>query len=189
MSREILVDHKLNNGNLILSRDQKNGRRLLRFRLRLNTRHSADVIFDQLVLGFSASEKSWVWPLQFENTPESPPEGLRVGSVTRMTYRVPRFDKPEIPAKPITYSYEWLRWDPDARLLEYRGLDHPLQGGAVVRVAPFDGGGSQVQWDGAYEQGPHPSQEIVIASMINYLPLLYDTIEALIEAGPERLER
>lgn len=68
-------------------------------------------------------------------------------------------------------------------------VDHPLQGGAVVRVVPLDAGGSQVQWDGAYEQGPHPSQEIVIASIISYFPLLYDTIEALIEAGPERLEQ
>lgn len=189
MSSEILVDHKLNNGSLILSREREKGRLLLHFRARMNTRHPADVIFDQLVLGFSASRKSWIWPLQYESTPESLPEGLWVGCVTRMTYRVPRFDKPETPAKPVTYSYEWLQCDPEARLLEYRGLDHPLQGGAVVRVAPLDGGGSQVQWDGAYEQGPHPSQEIVIASIINYFPLLYETIEALIEAGPERLEQ
>ena len=54
-----------------------------------------------------------------------------------------------------------------------------------MRVAPLGAGGSQVQWDGAYEQGPHPSQEIVIASIVNYFPLLYDAIEALIERGPE----
>ncbi len=189
MSREILVDHKLKGGNLLLSRERENGRLVLHFRARMNTRHPADVIFDQLVLGFSDSARSWIWPLHYENTPESPPGGLQVGSITRMTYRVPRFDKPDVPAKPATYSYEWLQLDPRARLLEYRGLDHPLQGGAVVRVEPLEGGGSQVQWDGAYEQGPDPSQAIVIDSIVNYFPVLYDSIEALIEAGPERLEQ
>lgn len=189
MSREILVDHKLKNGNLLLARERKDGRLLLQFRVRMKTRHPADVIFDQLALGFTDSARSWIWPLQYEHAPESPAGGGHVGCVTKMTYRVPRFDRPEIPAKPVTYSYEWPQWDPETRLLEYRGLDHPLRGGAVIRVVPLDSGGSQVQWDGTYEQGPDPSQAMVISSIVNYFPLLYDSIEALIEAGPERLKQ
>ena len=189
MSGEILVDHPLKNGNLLLSRERKNGRLLLHFRARMNTRHPADVIFEQLVLGFSDSARSWIWPLQYENTPEPPPDDLRVGCVTRMTYRVPRFDRPEVAAKPVTYCYEWLQFDPEQRLLEYRGLDHPLRGGALVQVHSLAGGASQIRWDGTYEQGPDPSQAVVITSIVNYFPLLYDTIEALIDAGPERLEQ
>ncbi len=189
MSREILVDHKLKGGNLLLSRERNNDRVLLHFRVRMNTRHPADVIFDQLVLGFSDSARSWIWPLEYENTPEPSPDRMQAGCVTKMTYRVPRFDRPEIPARPITYSYEWLQFDPQARLLEYRGVDHPLRGGAIVQVKPLAGERSQVQWDGTYEQGPDPSQAIVIASIVNYFPVLYDTIEALIESGPERLEQ
>lgn len=185
MSEEILVDHKLKNGTVVLSREEKDGAFLLHFRVRMDTRHSADVIWEQLVLGMTDSEKSWLWPLEYENTPEPPEGGPSVGCIMKMTYRVPRFDKPEIPAKPVTYSYQWPQYDPEARLLEYRSLDHPLKGGAIIQVVPLDGDRSQLRWDGAYEQDP--SQDIVVESMVNYIPLLYDTMEDLIEAGPERL--
>ena len=160
MSREILVDHKLKGGNLLLSRERENGRLVLHFRARMNTRHPADVIFDQLVLGFSDSARSWIWPLHYENTPESPPGGLQVGSITRMTYRVPRFDNPNIPAKPATYSYEWLQLDPRARLLEYRGLDHPLQGGAVVRVEPLEGEAARCSGTALTNRAPTPPRPL-----------------------------
>jgi hypothetical protein len=83
--------------------------------------------------GKDISKKSWLWPLEYENTPEPLEGGPHVGCIMKMTYRVPRFDNPEIPAKPITYSYEWPQYDPEARLLEYRSLDHPLKGGAIIQ--------------------------------------------------------
>jgi hypothetical protein len=103
-----------------------------------------------------------------------------------MTYRVPRFDKPEVPAKSATYTYVWNQYDPERRLLEYHSLDHPLEGGAVVQVLPLEGQRSRLVWDGAYKQ--LPGRDIVVQSMVHYIPLLYRTIEDLIEAGPERFQ-
>ena len=185
-TEQILVDHPLRNGVVVLTSEEKDSESLLHFRARINTRHPADVIFEQLVLGLTDSEKSWIWPLEYEGTPGPTPGGPRVGCVTKMTYRVPRFDKPELPAKPVTYSYQWPRYEPENLLLEYLSLDHPLQGGAVVRVVALESGGSRIRWDGVYVQGA--GQAIVVESIVNYFPLLYETIESLIEAGAERQE-
>jgi hypothetical protein len=185
MSEELLVDHKLKDGCVVLTREDRDGQSRLNFKVWMNTRHPADLVFEQLVLGLTDSQKSWLWPLEFQNTAE-PLEGEpRVGTVIRMTYRVPRFDKPEIPARPVTYSYEFPQYNPEQRLFEYQSLDHPVKGGAIVQVVPLDENRSQVLWEGAYKHDA--DQTIVIESMVKYLPLLFDTIEDLTAAGPERL--
>jgi len=181
-----LLHHQLKDGFVTLKQVTRDGEDFLHFYIELNTRHPADLIWEQLVLGLTDSEKSWLWPLEFERCPEPPQGGPRAGCICKMTYKVPRFDKPEIPAKPVTYSYRWPQYDPQQRLLEYRSLDHPLQGGAVVQVIPLENGRSQLRWDGSYQHDP--SATIVVQSMTHYIPLLYDTIEALIEAGPERFQ-
>ena len=186
-TEKTLVNHPLRSGAVVLTSEEREGKSLLRFRARINTRHPADVIFEQLVLGLTDSERSWIWPLEYEGTPEPLSGGLRVGCVTRMTYRVPRFDRPKLPAKPVTYSYQWPRYEPENLLLEYQSLDHPLKGGAVVRVVALEAGGSRIRWDGVYVQ--QPGQAIVVESIVNYFPVLYETIEGLIEAGPEHLQR
>ncbi len=184
MSEEILVDRPLRDGSIVLAREETGGENRLHFRVSMNTRHPAGVVFEQIVLGLTDSTKSWIWPLEWESTPEPLDGEPHVGCITRMTYRVPRFDDPDIPAKPVTYSYEWRQYDPDRCLLEYRGVDHPVRGGAVVQVVPLESG-SQLRWVGAYTYGP--AQALVIDSIIHYFPLLYDKFEELLRAGPERL--
>lgn len=186
MTEEVLLHEDLNDGYVTLKRINRDGDEYLHFYAELNTRHDPDTVFEQLVLGMTDSEKSWLWPLEFERTPEPPEGGPHPGCVCKMTYRVPRFDKPEIPPKPVTYAYVWPQYDPARRLLEYRSLDHPLEGGAVVQVVPLEGGRSRLCWDGEYKQ--LPGQDIVVRSMVNYIPMLYRTFEELIEAGPERLD-
>jgi hypothetical protein len=183
---EKLVHLKLKNGFVILTRKNQDDGSFLHFHAEINTRHTADLLWEQLLLGFSDSEKSWIWPLEYERSGEAPVGGLYEGCTSKMIYKVPRFDRPEIPAKAVTYTYLWRQFDPDLRLLEYRTQDHPLEGGAVVQVLPLNRNRSQLCWDGAYKY--NPAQEIVIESIVNYFPLLYRTIEDLIEAGPERLD-
>jgi len=186
MSEETLLHEKLKDGFVTLKRQTRDDGEYLLFYVELNTRHPSEVIFEQLVLGLTESEKSWLWPLDYERAPEPPEGGPHQGCVCRMTYRVPRFDKPEIPAKPVTYSYVWPQYDPQRRLLEYRSLDHPLEGGAIVQVFDLEGGRSRLVWDGIYKQ--LPGRDIVVQSMVNYIPMLYHTIEDLIEAGPRQLQ-
>jgi len=152
----------------------------LHFIVDLKTNFPADVIFEQLVLGMTDSHRSWLWPVEYEDSPDPPPAEIKEGQRIRMTYRVPRFDKPEIPPKPATYSYVWPQYKPAERLLEYRSVDHPLEGGAVVRVIPLSETTSRLSWVGAYRQ--KPSQEIVIKSMLRYIPFLYGKFEDNIEA-------
>jgi hypothetical protein len=186
LTEETLLHEELRDGYVSLKRDTRDDGVFLLFYVELNTRHPADVIFRQLVLGLTESEKSWLWPIEYEKAPEPPEGGPAPGCICRMTYRVPRFDRPEIPAKPVTYTYVWPQYDPQRRLLEYRSVDHPLEGGAVVQVLELGGGRSRLVWDGAYKQ--LPGQDIVVQSMVKYIPPLYHRIEDLIEAGPERLQ-
>ena len=179
---------KLKDGFLDLTRVTRNGGSFLDFYVEINTRHPADTIWEQLVLGQTDSDKSWLWPVEFERCAEPVVGGLHPGCTSRMTYHVPRFDKPGVPAKAVTYTYKWPQYDPDKRLLEYRTLDHPLEGGAVVQVLPLKGGRSQLRWKGSYKEKEGASQEIVINSIINYFPLLFHTFEDHMEAGPERFE-
>lgn len=182
---EVLVHRRLKNGFVKLTSTFRDGESFLDFYAEINTRHPADLIWEQLLLGFSNSEKSWLWPLEFEHSETAPVGGLYPGCTSKMTYRVPRFDKPELPAKPVTYTYLWAQFDPGERLLEYQTLNHPLEGGAVVQVLPLENNRSQIRWDGSYRQ--EETQRVVVQSIVNYFPLLYSTIEDLIEAGPERM--
>ena len=185
--QETLLEAPLNDGIVTLKRSLQDGEQRLHFYAEIRNRHDADTIFRQLVLGLTESEKSWLWPLEYESAPAPPAGGPHEGCLCRMTYRVPRFDRPEIPAKPVTYSYRWPQYDPERRLLEYVSVDHPLQGGAIVRVEERPDRGSTLIWDGAYRE--LPGQQRVVQSMIQYIPLLYRRFEALIAAGPERLQR
>jgi len=182
MSKTMLLDHKLRNGWVTLEREDKGGESRLLFRVQLDSDYPAELIFEQLVLGLTDSANSWLWPIEYEESPERPEGGVREGCKMRMTYRVPRFDKPEIPAKPVTYSYWWPQYKPGECLLEYQSLDHPLKGGAVVQVLPLGEGRSRLSWDGAYTFDP--AQSVVIESMKNYIPFLYEKFEDNMDAGP-----
>lgn len=182
MSKKILLKHDLKRGWVMLEREKVDGKTLLHFNVVLETDYPAQVIFEQLILGLTESEKSWLWPTKYESSPKPPEGGVREGCITYMTYRVPRFDKPEIPAKPVTYSYRLAQYKPERCLFEYQSIDHPLKGGATVQVQPLDENSSRILWKGAYEQ--EQEQQVVVDSMVQYIPFLYDTFEALIEAGP-----
>ena len=180
-SRQLLVDHPLKNGRLCLEREQQSKKMVLYFSVDMEVNHPANTIFEQLILGLTDSEKSWLWPIEFEYSPERLAGGVSEGCILKMVYKVPRFDKPEIPAKPVCYSYRLTQYKPDQCLFEYTGIDHPLKGGAVVQVLAVDDGRSRLKWRGAYEQDG--SQDLVINSIIQYFPLLYDTIEEKIIAA------
>ncbi len=187
MPTETLVEHQLMRGFVRLSREQTENAALLHFHVEMEVEHPAKVMFEQLVLGLTDSEKSWIWPIEYENSAEPPEGGVHEGCLVKMTYRVPRFDKPDVPAKSATYSYTLAQYKPDDLLLEYQSIDHPLSGGAVVRVEPVSVNNSRIHWQGAYRQDP--SQEIVVQSIIRYFPFLYDLIEQNAATGPSDLNR
>lgn len=182
MSKEVLIKHELKHGWVSLERERLADKTLLHFNVELDTKYPAGVIFEQLILGLTDSEKSWLWPTEYESSPRPPEGGVHENCISYMTYRVPRFDKPEIPAKPVTYSYKLAQYKPQQYLFEYQSIDHPLRGGATVRVVPLSEETSRILWNGAYQQDQE--QQIVVNSMVQYIPLLYDRFEELIEAGP-----
>lgn len=180
MSLERLLDHKLNHGWVTLDRETVDGDTLLHFAVEIDAAFSADVIFEQLILGMTDTPRSWLWPSEYESSPDAAPAQIEEGDALRMTYRVPRFDRPGIPAKPVTYSYVWHRFRPSDREFEYRSIDHPLSGGAVVRVVPTSASTCRLTWVGAYKQ--LPGQAIVVQSMVQYIPFLYGKFEENLEA-------
>lgn len=183
MATEILLSHRLRNGAVTLAREDG---LLLRFGIEMDVNHSAEVIFQQLLLAMTDSEKSWIWPSEYEYSPERPEGGLRSGCTFRMTYEVPRFDKPDVPAKPVTYSYTLVQFRPDEHLYEYRSVDHPLQGGAVVQVIATGECRSRISWKGAYQQDEN--RDIVVRSLLQYVPFFFEKMEQRILAGPMRPE-
>ena len=180
MVREKLLDYKLRNGWVTLEREATSSGATLHFNVELNTRFPADTIFQQLVLGMTDSHRSWMWPVAYESSPDPAPDVIHEGMQFRMTYRVPRFDDPRIAAKPVTYTYSLPQYRPVERLLEYRSVDHPLEGGAVVRVIPLGPTTSRLSWMGSYLQ--KTSSDLVVRSMISYIPFLYGVFEDNIEA-------
>lgn len=180
MTSERLLEHKLRNGWVVLDRETRGDVSELHFAVDLTTRFPAAEIFDQLTKAMADSSQSWLWPNLYESTPSPNPDANREGGVFRMTYRAPRFDRPGALAKPVTYSYALPRFRPDEYLFEYRSVDHALEGGAVVKVIPIDATSSRLSWVGAYKQDP--SQAVVVASLLRYIPFIYGVFEENLEA-------
>lgn len=181
MSAERLVQHELKTGWVTVDRTPCEGGFRIDFEVRMDLDHPAREIFDQMILGLTDTERSWIWPREYEWSPERPEGGVREGCRLRMTYLVPRFDKPELAAKPVTYSYTLPQYRPDECLFEYRSIDHPLKGGAVVHITPRGETGCRLSWKGGYFQDPQ--QAIVINSLIKHVPFIYTEMEKRILAG------
>jgi len=182
MSNEILLEHKLKDGTVVLEREQREQDSLLHFTVDMTIDYPADVVFEQLVLAMVDSERSWIWPIEYEYSPERPQGGVREGCQFKMTYKVPRFDKPEIPAKAVTYTYVLAQYRPENCLFEYRSVDHPLEGGAVVQTLPLKKNQCRLCWKGAYKQDVE--QAVVVESLRNYIPFFYGKMEQRIATGP-----
>jgi hypothetical protein len=184
MGREKLLHHPLSSGWVALEREVAADGVRLHFLAELGLDETVDEAFEQIVLGFSDTESSWLWPVEYEWSPDKAAGRMQEGSLVRMTYTVPRFDRREIPASPVTYVYCLARYRPEERLLEYRTHDHPLQGGAVVRVLPGSNGGSVISWVGHYLQSEAGSA--VVQSMLQFLPLVFVTMDEHARARRER---
>lgn len=175
MGREKLLHHPLSSGWVALEREVAADGVRLHFLAELRLDETVDDAFEQVVLGFSDTESSWLWPIEYERCPDKVAGRIQEGALVRMTYTVPRFDRPEIPASPVTYVYCLARYRPAEHLLEYRTHDHPLEGGAVVRVLPLTSGGSVISWVGHYLQSEAGSA--VVQSMLQFLPLVFATMD------------
>lgn len=180
MTKERLLHHPLRNGWVALDREVRGDEVHLLFSVELNTRFPAAEIFEQLAKAMVDSRQSWLWPNTYESTPEPNPDGNREGGTFRMTYRVPRFDKPQTPPTPVTYSYSLPLFRPAEYLFEYRSVDHALKGGAVVRVIPTGLSTCRLSWIGAYQQDP--AQAVVVKSLLRYIPFIYGAFEDNLEA-------
>ena len=182
MSIEKLLEHRMKGGTVTLERERRQQDTLLHFTVDMVIDYSAQCIFEQLLLAMTDSDKSWIWPVEYEYSPERPAGGIREGCSFKMTYKVPRFDKPEIPSKAVTYTYTLAQYRPADCLFEYRSVDHPLQGGAVVQTVPLDDNSCRLLWQGAYRQDVE--QAVVVESLRRYIPFFYDKIAQRIAAGP-----
>ena len=182
MSKEQLVDHQLKTGWVTMHREKvESGGYRIDFEVQMDLEYPSAEIFEQVILGLTDTEKSWIWPAEHQWSPERPEGGVREGCILRMTYMVPRFDNPKIAPKPITYSYTLPQYRPEDCMFEYRSIDHPLKGGAVMHVLDLGESHCRVSWKGGYLQDP--SQEIVINSLIKHVPFLYTEMEEKILAG------
>lgn len=186
MSMETLLQHNLNNGTVVLERERRQQgdltQVLLHFCVDMTIDYPAELIFEQIVLALVDSKKSWIWPIEYEFSPERPVGGIRQGCLFKMTYRVPRFDKPDVAAKEVTYTYEMACYEPQQCLFEYRSVDHPLHGGAVVQTLPLTDSKCRLHWKGAYIQDQE--QAVVVESLRKYVPFFYGKVEQCIAAGP-----
>lgn len=87
------------------------------------------------------SEAESCWPNELEN---SRAESLRVGGSMHVVYRAGPL------RSPVTYRI--MACDPDQHLFTYKATkDHPLKGGATVKIVAREGGGSELDWAGAYQ--------------------------------------
>ena len=184
MSYEKILQHPLKTGWVSLGRERRGSDTLLHFEVELDIDYPAPVIFEQLILALSDTAKSWIWPHEYEYSPAPPAGGLREGCTFDMTYKVPRFDRPEIPAKAVTYTYTLAQYRPGDCLFEYRSVDHPLSGGAVVRTIARGENRCRLSWKGAYRQDRE--EEVVVQSLARYIPFFYGKVEECIAAGPPR---
>lgn len=175
MNRERLLHYPLSAGWLALEREATPDGGILHFLAEMEFDEPVPTIFEQLVLGFSHSSSSWLWPTEFESCPAPPAGGVHEGALVPMTYRVPRFDRPEIPAVPVTYVYRLARFRPGEHLIEYQTYEHPLNGGATIRVNETAAGCCRINWIGHYRQSA--AQEVVVNSMLKFLPLVFQTMD------------
>lgn len=180
MTTERLLHHTLNQGWVTLDRETTDGEARLLFRVQLDMPFPAAEIFEQLASAMRDSSQSWLWPNKYESTPAPNPDANREGGTFLMTYRVPRFDRPEVPPTPVTYSYTLPQFRPDEFLFEYRSVDHALKGGAVVTVIPLEERKCRLSWVGAYVQDP--GQEVVVKSLLRYIPFIYGVFEENVQA-------
>lgn len=175
MNRERLLHHPLSAGWVALEREETEDGGILHFLAEMEFDEPVPAIFEQLVLGFSDSSRSWLWPTEYESCPALPPGGVREGALVSMTYRVPRFDRLETPAVPVTYVYRLARFCPDEHLIEYQTHEHPLVGGATISVHEIDASRCRISWIGHYRGSD--AQEVVVNSMLKFLPLVFQTID------------
>lgn len=185
MSAEILFEHKLKRGTVTVSHEQKGDDEALNFAAVIETDHPAKTVFEQVVLGFVDSEKSWIWPIEYENVPKPLDFELYEGCQFSMIYRVPRWDDPKKTMPGVTYTYFLKQYKPDEYLFQYESIDHPLRGGGTFRAIPTGEGTSRFDWRGSYV--PSAGADKVIVSLRRYLPVLYEVFERNIEAGPREL--
>ena len=184
MTEEILFDHKLKRGRVFVSRVDDGGTELMKFDARIDTDHPADLVFEQVILGFVDSEKSWVWPNKYESAPE--PLGFEPyqGCHLKMTYYLPRWDDLEKTMPGVTYNYTLKRYEPENLLFQYQSVDHPLEGGGTFEAIPTGENTSQFHWSGAYK--PNEGADRILFYLRQYLPVLYDVFEENLERGPAK---
>lgn len=175
MDRERLLYQPLSAGWVALEREPAADGGILHFLAELGIDEPVEAVFGQLVLGFSDSRRSWLWPTEYESCPAPPAGGVREGALVRMTYRVPRFDRPEIPAVPVTYVYRLAKFRPHEHLIEYQTHEHPLAGGATISVQEIDARRCRIRWIGHYRQSD--AREVVVNSMLKFLPLVFQTMD------------
>jgi hypothetical protein len=175
VSRERLLYHPLGAGWAALDREDLPDGSLLHFLAELEIDEPVDAAFEQVVLGMTDSGRSWLWPTEYEWSPERPVGGVREGAAIKMMYQVPRFDRPDVAAVPTTYLYRLARYRPREHLLEYTTLEHPLSGGATIKVDAVHATRSRISWVGYYRIDP--AQDIVVKSMLKFLPLVFVTMD------------
>jgi hypothetical protein len=101
---------------------------------------SADRLWALLEDAFVDSRTSPIWPRKYE-TLES--EGLSAGATIHATYHIGPRNAPQ--------TYQIPEYSAEERRFVYRnGPQHPLDGGAEVRVEPT-GSGCVLHWVGGYD--------------------------------------
>ena len=187
MAEETVFEHKLQNGHVIMTREAKGEEVVLRFNIELNTAQPAQLMFEQLVLAFWNSDKSWIWPSEYEYCPRPPEGGFREGCLLEMHYRIPHYNDPAVIVGETSYTYTIPRYRPEEMLFEYLAVEHPLKGGAVIRVVPLSDFNSQIRWNIEWRHtGSKKAQMSVVKSMTSYVPLFIGLIEERILAGPKK---
>ena len=117
---------------------------------------------------FRDSRTSPVWPHELE-TIESP--DLAAGGSARATYRIPIVG-------PVTQTYRIVEFDPSERQLRYETTaEHPLRGGATIRVVDV-AGRARLEWVGGYDVSLSPRAQISAAfTRFLFLDPFFDSLE------------
>lgn len=110
----------------------------------ISTELDAARLWQLLVEAFENPGESPFWPVDLE---ETEPVEVREGNPITATYKIgPLRVRP---------SYHFVDVDPP-RSLRYRSdADHPLDGGATVRIEPTRQGAT-LHWTGSYQPRLHP---------------------------------
>lgn len=166
---------KLKDGWTMLNFEDINNKTLLHFSVQMFLPIPARICFEQLGLAISDTEKTWLWPIEYEYSPVRPPKGLVEGGTFQMTYMVPRWDKPEVPPGVATYEYDLKRWNPDGMKYEYVTRDHPMKGGGVVAITPVEDNKCHFSWIGTYNV---PGRNKKVGdSLFQYVPVFFGALE------------